>query len=324
MRIEDHIAALRIEGNLFTSVLRRADLDAVVPTCPEWTVRELARHTGRVHRWAASYARDARPDMMTADEEEHAWGAMPEDAALVDWFRDGHARLVDALATAPRDLACWSFLPAPSPLAFWARRQAHETTIHRVDAELAGPGPSAVPLEFAVDGLDELLLCFFSRRRNRLRFDDPKTLVIVATDAGASWLVRIGPEGASAQRRDGSPPNADATVAGPASALYLGLWNRGPLAEADAEARARAEADAEARARAEADAGARPESDAYAGLEAAAGAEAEPGAGAEPGAEPGSEADAGARAEAGHAGIVVTGDAGLIDVWRQKARITWA
>jgi hypothetical protein len=159
-----------------------------------------------------------------------------------------------------------------------------------------------------VDGLDELLLCFFSRPRNRLRFDDPKTLAIVATDAGASWLVRIGPEGASAQRRDGGPPDADATVAGPASALYLGLWNRSPLAEAEAEARAEADAGAGPEAGPQADADAGP------GLEADA--DADGGAGPKTGAE--------ARAAAEPAGIVVTGEAGLIDLWRQKARITWS
>ena len=51
--------------------------------------------------------------------------------------RQGCADLVAALAAAPDDLECWTFLPAPSPRAMWARRQAHETAIHRVDAELA-------------------------------------------------------------------------------------------------------------------------------------------------------------------------------------------
>jgi len=64
-----------------------------------------------------------------------------------------------ALSAAPPDLRCWTFLPAPSPLAMWARRQAHETTVHRVDAELAAasvappaatvpvlPPPAAVPV----------------------------------------------------------------------------------------------------------------------------------------------------------------------------------
>ena len=35
-------------------------------------------------------------------------------------------------------MRCFAFLPAPSPLAFWARRQAHETGIHRADVESAG------------------------------------------------------------------------------------------------------------------------------------------------------------------------------------------
>src|SRR5262249_53658636 len=67
-------------------------------------------------------------------------------AELPGWFREGHAALVQALSVAGPDLNCWAFLAAPSPLAFWARRQAHETAIHRVDAGQAAvtPGDAAV------------------------------------------------------------------------------------------------------------------------------------------------------------------------------------
>ena len=41
----------------------------------------------------------------------------------------------------PTTCECWTFLPAPSPRAMWARRQAHETAIHRVDAQLAAGLP---------------------------------------------------------------------------------------------------------------------------------------------------------------------------------------
>ena len=64
-------------------------------------------------------------------------GSWPPDAELAAGSRQGCAALADALAAAPADLECWTFLRAPSPLAMWARRQAHETAIHRVDAELA-------------------------------------------------------------------------------------------------------------------------------------------------------------------------------------------
>src|ERR1019366_10224384 len=79
------------------------------------------------------------------------------DGDLFRAYRSAHAVLVEALVAAPPDLRCWTFLPAPSPLAFWARRQAHETTIHRVDAELASGPVAPVTPEFAADGLDELL-----------------------------------------------------------------------------------------------------------------------------------------------------------------------
>ena len=73
--------------------------------------------------------------------------------------------LADALAAAPDDLECWTFLPAPSPRAMWARRQAHETAIHRVDAELAAGTPVwRCDAAFAADGVDELLTCFVPRR----------------------------------------------------------------------------------------------------------------------------------------------------------------
>lgn len=173
--------------------------------------------------------------MMTPGEDERCWGAMPDDADLVDWYGRGHAGLVDALERAPLDLRCWSFLPAPSPLAFWARRQAHEATIHRVDAELATgsagdpTGVTEVATDVAVDGLDELLLCFFARR-NRVRTDQPRTLAIAATDTDATWLVHLGLEGARAKRGTGP---SDGQLSGPAAVLYLGLWNRHPLDHAD-------------------------------------------------------------------------------------------
>ena len=40
-----------------------ADLTVRVPTCPDWTLRQLATHVGRAHRWAAEIVgtRSERP-----------------------------------------------------------------------------------------------------------------------------------------------------------------------------------------------------------------------------------------------------------------------
>jgi uncharacterized protein (TIGR03083 family) len=238
----DHVTALRREGGLIAAAVRgtgpqpAADLDAFVPTCPEWTLRELIHHVGRTHHWAAAHVEQAAVNPLSEEESERAWGAMPADADLTAWYLAANARLADALAAAPADLRCWSFLPAPSPLAFWSRRQAHEAAIHRVDAQLAATGwYDTFAADFAADGIDELVCGFYNRGR-RLRSDPPRTLAVRAGDG--AWLVTIGPEGPRGQRIEATAGDvADCTVTGTASDVYVALWNRadvrGLVAEGD-------------------------------------------------------------------------------------------
>jgi uncharacterized protein (TIGR03083 family) len=222
METAEFIETLAREGTLLAGAAERAGLDAPVPTCPQWRVRDLVRHTGAVHRWAASYVAERRMERRGID------GSGPQEAELVDWYRQTHLRLVDALTDAPADLACWYFLAAPSPLGFWARRQAHETTVHRVDAEAAlGPAPSPVDPAFAADGIDELLTGFHARQRSQVRTDRPRTLRVRTEDVpDGDWLVSLSTEPPRTER--GVPGPADCEISGPAPDLYLALWNRGP------------------------------------------------------------------------------------------------
>lgn len=229
MEVPALLDTLRVEGGLLADAAARAGLPGTIPTCPGWTVRDLLLHTGGVHRWAATVVGEARQGPIDVDEPYDIVAELPDDDDLVDWFRVGNAELVRTLEKAPADLRCWQFLPAPSPLGFWARRQAHETTVHRVDADAAtGCGASApVDPEFAADGIDELVTCFVSGRDRRLRGRRPTRLRLHATDVDAAWLVRIGPDLPRAERVTGHEP-ADAIVSGDAAALYLALWNRAP------------------------------------------------------------------------------------------------
>ncbi|MFD0527606.1 maleylpyruvate isomerase family mycothiol-dependent enzyme [Kitasatospora arboriphila] len=231
MEIPELVDVLRHEGALLADAAAATPLDAPVPTCPDWRLRDLVLHTGQVHRWAAAHVKGGLTRPLDAAYQEAAWGPAPADADLVEWFRTGHADLVTVLRSAPADLECWSFLPAPSPLAFWARRQLHETTVHRVDAEsAAGTAASPVAPAVAADGLAELLTGFLPRPKSWLRSEEPRTLAVRPTDRPESWLVTIGQE--PPQARPGAGP-ADCTVSGPAHDLYLLLWNR---READAAA----------------------------------------------------------------------------------------
>ena len=229
--VDHHVADLRDGGERLAVAVGRVDPDTAVPSCPDWTVRDLARHTGGVHRWATLHVAEARTDLLDNDLDTLV-GGWPADEALAEWLRDGVDRLADALAQAPADLDCVTFLPAPSPRAFWARRQAHETTIHRVDAEQAGSGVTPIDPALAADGVDELLFGF-AARPGKLRDDGARVLHLHADDVGTDWTVRVGPDGGGAEV--GAPARADCYVGASAADVYLLLWNRRTVEGLDVE-----------------------------------------------------------------------------------------
>ncbi|MEU6260735.1 maleylpyruvate isomerase family mycothiol-dependent enzyme [Streptomyces sp. NPDC047043] len=231
MDTAEFVEILDREGRLLAAAAEDAGTEAKVPTCPDWQVKDLLRHTGMVHRWAAAFVAEGHTSY-------HPDGGLPDldGEELLAWFREGHGHLVDTLASAPSDVQCWHFLPAPSPLAFWARRQAHETTVHRVDAESSRGGPhSEIAPGFAADGIDELLRGFHARSRSKVRSDEPRVLRVRATDAdGAVWTVRLSQEPPVATRD--AAGDADCEVAGTAGRLYLALWNRTPFPQVTGDA----------------------------------------------------------------------------------------
>jgi uncharacterized protein (TIGR03083 family) len=227
VEVTAHIEAIRHEGELMARATAQTDPDAYVPTCPEWAARDLVRHMGGVHRWATGYVADRRTNVWDVDLDEVV-GTWPEDAALAGWLREGCSTLADALAAAPDDLECWTFLPAPSPRAMWARRQAHETAVHRVDAQLAAgiPVTPCAPT-FAADGIDELLVLFLPRHGPTLGAGPARTVAVRCTDVDNSWLVRMDADGVvTTPTTNGDGGDAACTLGGTAGDLYLALWNR--------------------------------------------------------------------------------------------------
>ncbi|MFI8360604.1 maleylpyruvate isomerase family mycothiol-dependent enzyme [Streptomyces sp. NPDC085612] len=227
METTEYVKTIAREGELLADVAERAGTDAPVPSCPGWRVTDLLRHTGSVHRWAAAYVAEGRLEPVAFPDPPELVGA-----ELLAWFREGHADLVRVLTEAPADVQCWTFLPtAPaSPLEFWARRQAHETAVHRLDAEAAhGVLYSALDPAFAEDGVDELLTGFHARPRSRVRTAEPRVLRVRAADTGAVWTVHLSAAPARTVQGDTGEP-ADCEVTDEAAWLYAALWNRLPLA----------------------------------------------------------------------------------------------
>jgi uncharacterized protein (TIGR03083 family) len=226
LSLEQHLEAITRSGAALGEAAAGAGLDAKVPTCPGWDVTDLVVHQGMVHRWAAASLRGER-DHDTAASQAEGRAA----ARLLDWFADGLTALVDTLRATPEDAEAIVFLKdAPPPRRFWARRQAHETTIHGADAAGAALGrwPTAADVDvdpaLAADGIDELLMGFITRGKGRLHAAEPFTVLVRTDDTGHAWTLRIGD--GPVVTTTGVTGQPEAVLSGTAAQVYLSLWNR--------------------------------------------------------------------------------------------------
>ena len=234
MDVSDYIDFVTSEGALFASAAEDGALNARIEACPEWDMGDLVRHLGMIHLWAAANVAFPEPDWLDVEELPDLvryWpelagesGEYPDDTDLVAWYRRTLANLIEVLTSAPPDVAAFTFLPAPTPLTMWARRQASEIAIHRFDAEQARGITSHFDAHFAADMLDELLFGFAPRPRT-LDVERPQVIRVHADDTGDQWYLTMGPEDSTTSREG---DDADLTLTAPAADLYVRLWNRTP------------------------------------------------------------------------------------------------
>ena len=221
---DTYVDAIRREGAAFVEAADTAGLAAQVPSCPDWDVAELLAHVGRVHRWAAANA--TRPP----DAEFPGWSKSvetPEPSDRLAWVREGVTGLADTLAALPGDTPAWSFLPPNSTVGFWQRRQAHETAMHRVDAQQAAGGHVApIDAALAADGVDEWLgMCAAMGFHQRFG-GEGETFHFHCNDVNGEWMVRVDPDNTTVTHEHGK---GDVAARGSASDLICWLQGRGPV-----------------------------------------------------------------------------------------------
>ena len=215
MDIDRHLERIRADGEALAQAAESGPFEARVPGCPDWDVETLLRHIGDVHRWATTIVRERPSERLQRDFE----GPDGRDALLA-WYREGVAGLRAGIEGASPDDAFWFWGPAPNALAFWARRQANETAVHRCDAESARGPITPLSTPDALDALDE----WFGLAVRRARAPDGggRILRLVATDADVTWNLIVGDRVEVTSDRG----RGHCELRGTASDLYLWSMNR--------------------------------------------------------------------------------------------------
>lgn len=145
--------------------------------------------------------------------------------ALLPWWDDKRAELRRTFDNGPDTPAQMLFPCYEANLGAWARRQAHEIAIHRVDVELAG-GQEATTFGtvFAADGVDEALSMIIHRRgADWSAAEASGTVLVHAEDARRLWSLTLTPGRPPAAA---APAEPDVTLSGGADAVYKRLWRR--------------------------------------------------------------------------------------------------
>ncbi|MFI1657075.1 maleylpyruvate isomerase N-terminal domain-containing protein [Streptomyces sp. NPDC020472] len=139
----------------FAALVREADPATPVPTCPGWTLADLTRHLGAVHRWTDHLIRTRAT--VRVHVEDLPLDPPTDPAAYADWLTEGADTVLTTLRAAAPDLPVWS--PGADPHArYYPRRLLSEAVVHLADAELALHG-AAEPIDprVAAAALDHFL-----------------------------------------------------------------------------------------------------------------------------------------------------------------------
>ena len=217
--------AVDLESSRLLVTASNGSLDAPVPACPGWDMAHLVQHLGFIYGRLALVVTGRRTSVPDRGEIPGA----PDGEARLGWFAEQRAAMLAALEAADADAFVWNWTDSsPGPTSFWFRRMAHETLIHRVDAELAlGLEPAQADPQVAADTVTEFFELFFPLFESQL----PSTglggsIHLHATDVSdAEWTVDARPGGSSITREH---RKADAALRGTAFDLACWTWGRLP------------------------------------------------------------------------------------------------
>jgi uncharacterized protein (TIGR03083 family) len=197
------------------------DLDVSVPTCPGWTMGDLIYHVAEVYLHKVT--------IMRTGDWPRPWppAELAAEPRLALLGRAYGALTAEFGAHDPAEPIPTWYEPDET-VAFWLRRMAQETVIHRIDAELAaGLKATRVPDDLALDGIDEVLTRFLGYL-SPPRADVPHLVgpgPIVVTAGSRSWTVSPS-RSDEVTVREGADYQARAEVRAEPDRMLRWLWGR--------------------------------------------------------------------------------------------------
>lgn len=231
----DFRASLLDQTRAFGDLIRSADPSTAVPSCPDWTLKQLFRHVGRGNHWAAQIVAERRYEPL--DPRDVRDGKPPDDPdGAADWLNDGAHALVKAVDRVGSDCRVWTFLGS-RPAGWWIRRRLHETTVHHADAALALGVDYDPPAELAADAISEWIeLTVVQAKQSSPPVQRGRRLHLHATDDGlgpsGEWSVVNDVDGLWWSHEHGK---GDVALRGQAKDLLLALVRRRSIADGDVE-----------------------------------------------------------------------------------------
>jgi len=221
------LAALRAEGDAFRTAVTAAPLDAQVPSCPNWTVADLAGHLTALFAWVRHIIAEGTVNRPPARQEQSG------DGDLIAAWTDEYVELLAALDAVDPHAPAWNWAPQPKKAVFWHRRMAHECSIHRWDAQMATGMTEPIEAKLASDGVTEVLDSWLPAGRRRGSAERVGVVALHATDLDQVWYARLRGAGIALLDTDTLLDSDDhherATASGSASDLVLALYGRVPF-----------------------------------------------------------------------------------------------
>lgn len=218
MTPEQYLDQIAAESANFASATA-GNLDQDIEFLDGWQVRDLVAHLGAVYSFIIANTTELGTEPVQAGDEANP----PEGEAINGWFAERRATLLTTLSSVDPSAQAWTFM-GMQPAAWWIRRMAHETSVHRWDAEAAVSGPGGadpIDADMATDGIDEFLV--FTLRKKPGRTYPTESLHLHRSDGPGEWMLVSDGDELVITHEHGK---GAAAARGDASDLLMWIWGR--------------------------------------------------------------------------------------------------